>query len=146
MKKHLLLLAIGLATPALAGKNPSDYPMRLQFITVSSQKSPWGISHIGKADLLDGDTSYAVDYSGTCSFTFQSHPVSAHIDVFAKWKDQPRELEALFTHEGQEGKYDKCRFKINNMLPGKAYVGQAGGYKLVDCNRGRNCPAIWGMK
>lgn len=51
MKKHLLFCAIVLivSVPSWAGTNPGDYPMRVQFVTVSSQSRRDGIYHIGKA-------------------------------------------------------------------------------------------------
>jgi len=145
--KRTTLLILSASTLLWAGKNPSDYPMRFQVVTVSTTERPrLGVSVLGRANLLDGDTSYAVDYHGDCGFSFQSYPVSAHVSSPALWKKQPYEVEVLFTKEGHSDKYDSCTLKIGVMLSGKAYVGKPGGYALLDCKNGKNCPAIWGTK
>jgi len=144
--KRTILLILCTSALLLASKNKDDFPMRLQITTLATRITKYGTVVQGKANLLDGDTSYAVDYDGTCYFSFQTYPTSAHISQPARWKKQPYELEALWTKEGHEGDYDSCKLKIGLMIPHKAYVTQAGGYKLVDCVNGPNCPAIWGTK
>jgi|HubBroStandDraft_6_1064221.scaffolds.fasta_scaffold10791_6 hypothetical protein len=130
-----------------AGPNKDDFPMRLQITTLAKRFGrSGGVSVQGKANLLDGDTSYAVDYHGDCDFSFQSYPTSAHISQAARWKKQPYELEALWTKEGHTEKFDSCTLKIGVMLSHQAYVTQAGGYKLLKCDKAPNCPLIWGTK
>jgi hypothetical protein len=145
--KRTILLVLFTSTLLWAGKNKEDFPMRLQITTLAKRLTPSGGVFVqGKANLLDGDTSYAVDYNGTCDFSFQTYPTSAHISQPARWKKQPYEVEARWTKEGHEGDYNSCKLKVGVMLPHQAYITQAGGYKLVNCDKGPNCPAIWGAK
>jgi hypothetical protein len=144
--KRTTLLILYASTLLLASKNKDDFPLRLQITTSTQHTGRYGTVVQGKANLLDGDTSYAIDYDGTCDFSFQTYPTSAHLSQPARWKKQPYELEALWTKQGHEGDYDSCKLKIGVMLPHKAYVTAAGGYKLVDCVKGPNCPAIWDLK
>jgi len=141
-----ILLILCVSTLLRAVKNKDDFPIRLQITTLAKRTTKYGTFVEGKANLLDGGTSYAVDYSGTCDFSFQTYPTSAHLSQPARWKKQPSELEALWTKGGHEGDYDSCKLKIGTMIPHKAYVTGAGGYKLVDCVNGPNCPVIWGAK
>jgi hypothetical protein len=122
--------------------------MRLQIATLAKRSvGAGGIFVQGKANLLDGDTSYAVDYNGTCDFSFQTYPVSAHVSQAARWKKQPYELEALWTKEEHREEYKSCKLKIGVMLPQQAYVANGqGGYKLLKCDKGPTCPMIWGTK
>ena len=146
MKRTIVLVFIT-STLLWAGQNKDDFPMRFQVTTLSKHLTNFGGTFVqGKANLLDGDTSYAVDYNGTCDFSFQTYPTSAHLSQPARWKKQPYELEALWTKEGHEGEYESCKLKIGTMLPRKAYLTQASGYKLVDCVKGPNCPAVWNTK
>jgi hypothetical protein len=145
--KRIIPLVLFASVLLWADKNKADFPMRLQITTLTKRlMGAGGVSVQGKANLLDGDTSYAVDYNGTCDFGFQTYPTSAHISQPARWKKQPYELEALWTKEGQSEKFDSCALKIGVRLPGKAYITETGGYKLVDCVKGPNCPAIWDTK
>jgi hypothetical protein len=145
------IILLALLTPALwAGINKDDFPMRFQITTVSTIERPrvaGGVVSVkGKANLLDGDTSYAVDYHADCDFSFQSYPTSAHVSQPARWKKQPYELEVIWAKEGHADKFNSCTLNIGVMLPHQAYITQAGGYKLVDCVKGPNCPAIWAAK
>jgi hypothetical protein len=145
--KRVLLLVLFTSTLLWAGKNKDDFPLRLQITTLAKRFTySGGIFVQGKANLLDGDTSFAVDYNGTCDFSFQTHPTSAHISQPARWKKQPYELEALWTKEAHEGEFNSCKLNIGVMLPHRAYMTALGGFKLVDCVKGSNCPAIWGTQ
>ena len=129
---HRILIFLVATLPLWAVADPSDYPLRLQFASSGQTISNGSVFVRGKATLFDhaANTMSALDYSGSCSFSFQVTPTAAKIMSPAKWKKEGSKLSVLFTHPGSE-KSDKCDFDVYQILPHQTYVTVAGGVQLV---------------
>lgn len=135
--KHLpmiVLTALALVVPALAD-DASDYPLRLQIASVEERvlDANGGVYLAGKGTLssqIMGPVS-AVEYSGTCSFSFNAAPTAAHILIWARWKKEPIKLQLIFRRGSDPSKRDRCDVQIGNTVPGQAYVTTATGVQLV---------------
>jgi len=128
MNRSYLLATVLLCLPlfAFAGKNPSDYPLKVHIL-----QQNWS-SHnnyrnefkgTGRGNVWEGDAVHAFDYSYECSFrvgrTARNQPYPA------RWKKEQLRLAVIAPEIGKNDKYQECTLKTT--LHQGVYVLGGGG-------------------
>lgn len=107
----LFLFAVNL----FAGKNLADYPLQIQVIESHWHRHRYnGIETVdgwGRADVRDGDSVRAFDFTYSSAQPFQRTIGNAH--YLAKWKKQPLRMEMLVGEIGASDKYQTYDLKTS---------------------------------
>lgn len=128
MKRLSFLAAVltVLSLPALAGKNPANYPLKVHIL-----QQAWGSHNVryneyratGRGNIWDGEAVHAFDFSYDCSFGVRR--TARNQPYLGKWKKQNERLALLAFDIGKPDKYHECDLKTT-VHPG-VYVMNAGG-------------------
>ena len=135
MRAICISLVVGLSflcASASAERNLADYPIRISILDQPTYQSRsltgvWTYYASGHANLQDGDTTYAADYSYEC--TFRLPPTTPDAPYRAKWSKPQTRLKVLAAVVGEPNKYAECEIKTT-VLDG-VYVRQSGQAVLV---------------
>jgi hypothetical protein len=117
-----LFLVLTTAVAAHAAPKLADYPLRVRIFQNHWNGSDWnGYRGFGRANLIDGDQTNAMEYTFLCEDHFTaSDPGEGYP---AKWKKQGQELEMLLGIIGTD-KVHKCTMKTT--LKDFVFVRRAG--------------------
>jgi hypothetical protein len=127
MKRVCLLAAILLSLPlvAIAGKDPSDYPLKVHVLQQhwSSHNSFRGwYRATGRGNVWEGDSVHGFDFKYDCSFGLTR--TARNQAYLAKWKKPGLRLELLAMQIGKEGKYQDC--ELETTVRGGVYIRTHG--------------------
>lgn len=113
MKRSWMILAsLLLPLPALAAKDPANYPLKVHIFQVA-----WGSHNVryneykatGRGNVWDGETVHAFDFTYDCSFPVRR---TARNQPFpAKWKKAQVRLDVLANKIGSNDKYQECELQ-----------------------------------
>jgi hypothetical protein len=107
-----IMLMVGVSRPALAApRDLSAYTLRIHVFTTSWTGSEYGGYHgYGRANLIEGPATHAVEYTYSCGVKFvSSDPGEAYP---AKWKKPGQSLEMLMGVIGSPDKTKSCELKV----------------------------------
>ncbi len=110
MRRFVLAVSLLFPLTSLAGKNPADYPLRIQVIEshwnrpMSNNRRNGGVEGWGRGNIRDGDSIHAFDFTYSAPEPFHRTVGDAHYP--AKWKKEGLKLEMLV---GEIGSADKFR-------------------------------------
>lgn len=136
MNRPSLLATVFFCFPlfAFAGKNPSDYPLKVHIL-----QQNWS-SHnnyrnefkgTGRGNIWESDAVHAFDYSYECSFrvgrTARNQPYPA------RWKKTQLRLAVLAPEVGKNDKYQECTLKTT-VHQGVYVLGGGGISELTQEN------------
>jgi hypothetical protein len=99
---------------AFAGKDPSDHPLRVQLIQITS--SPQGpirgvYQGTGRGNIVEGDSIHGFDFSYLCEA--QLTTTAAGQTYSAKWKKPQLRMELLGSKLGEKEKYVECDLRTS---------------------------------
>lgn len=97
---------------SFAGKDPSDYPLRVRIIELN-----WTLHDVhrseyravGRGDILDGSSLHAFDFSYDCSIALTTTAINRAYS--AKWSKPQLRLVLLGLRLGSNDKFDECELK-----------------------------------
>ena len=133
MRKVALIANLALLFPLnlLAGKNLADYPLQIQVIESHWHRHRYnGVETVdgwGRADVKDGDSIRAFDFTYSSSQPFQRTVGDAH--YLAKWKRQALKMEMLVGEIGAPDKYQT--YDLKTALREDVYVPGENGAVAV---------------
>jgi hypothetical protein len=129
-------LAVALLSPLtlVAGKNPADYPLRIQVI-----ESHWnrplnnvdrrfgGVDGWGRGNIKDGDSLHGFDFSYSAAEPF--HRTVGGGRYLAKWKKEGTRMELIVGEIGAPDKF--LTFDLKTTVRDDVYVrGQDGAVAI----------------
>lgn len=119
------ILLLFLPLMAFAGKDPSDYPLRVQLmqITPSPQGPIRGVYQgSGRGNVLEGESIHGFDFSYLCEAQLTTSVAGRAYS--AKWKKPQLRIELLAIKLGEKEKFVECDLKTS--LHEGVYVTSGG--------------------
>src|SRR5690242_4763118 len=125
-RPSLLLIVLLIPLLAVAGKDPSKYPLKVHIL-----RQNWASHNVyrgeyrasGWGNLWEGDSVHAFDFSYECSFGLRR--TARNQPYLAKWKKPRLRLAVLAGQIGKENKYQECQLKTT--MHDGVYILLAGG-------------------
>jgi len=134
MRRLALTLSLLFPLTLLAGKNPSDYPLRIQVI-----ESHWnrpinnvdrrfgGVEGWGRGNIREGESVHGFDFSYTSAEPFHRTVGDGH--YLAKWKKQGLRMELLVGEIGTADKFQS--YELKTTVREDVYVRGADGATAI---------------
>jgi hypothetical protein len=126
MKTITWALALVLLLPMtmLAGKNLAEYPLQIKIVESHWHRHNNGtVDGWGRADVIEGDSVHAFDFTYESAGPFQRTIGEAH--YLAKWKKQPLKMEMLVGEIGAPDKFHT--YDLKTSLREDVYVPSDNG-------------------
>jgi TPR repeat protein len=126
MRKLALSLSLTFLLPVflVAGKNPADYPLRIQILLVHERHFTNGSNDgYGRGNITDSDSVHGFDF--TYSSMEELRVTELDTRYIAKWKKEPVRLELLVEEIGAPGKYHT--FDLNTTARDEVYMRERDG-------------------
>ena len=134
MRRLALTLSLLFPLTLHAGKNPSDYPLRIQVI-----ESHWnrpinnvdrrfgGVEGWGRGNIREGESVHGFDFSYTSAEPFHRTVGDGH--YLAKWKKQGLRMELLVGEIGTAVKFQS--YELKTTVREDVYVRGADGATAI---------------
>lgn len=135
MRSRLPLLAVAvlmLSALAVAGHNPSDYPLRVHIYNASSHSHYMGqaldfVDGEGRANLYENGAPRGFDFDYNCGERLRYN--AGYETYLARWKKKDSTLEILVPVMGGGNEYHVCQLRVA-MKEGSAYFYRNGNLGL----------------
>lgn len=114
MKRPMVAMGIVLflTSGMLAGRNPADYPLRIQIVESHWHRHRDGsVDGWGRGDVEDGDAIHGFDFIYESMAPFQRTVGTTR--YAAKWKKEPVKLEMLVGEIGSPDRFHGYDLKIS---------------------------------
>ncbi len=129
MRRLALALAVLFlfSVPLLAGKNLADYPLQIQVIESHWHRHDRMVDGYGRADVKDGGSIRAFDFSYSSGEPFHRTVGDAH--YLAKWKKGGVKMELLVGEIGSPDKF--VTYELKTSMRDDVYVPGPDGARAV---------------
>lgn len=129
MRRLLLAVTVSLlfSITLMAGRNLADYPLQIQVIESHWNRHNGLVEGWGRANIKDGDSIRAFDFTYTSGGYFHRTVGDAH--YLAKWKKEMLKMELLVGEIGSPDKFET--FDLKTSVRDDVYVRSADGAVAV---------------